>query len=237
MGAVSLATLRARARERADMVGSSFVADTATSLDAWLNEGAQILHDKLVEAYGSEYLEKSTTATTTTATDYALPSDFYKLLGVDLLVQGATVTLQPYMRPERNFRSSQLLAYNYLPRYLLTGSNLRLTPAPQSGQTLTIWYVPPLQVLQNGSGSTYINLLTNTNDTINFPNGWERYVVLYAAIQAMLKEESDVRALQGELAKMDMQLDEIIENRNVSEPMQATDIYAKNNYLPWDYLP
>jgi hypothetical protein len=85
MGAVSLATLRARARERADMVGSSFVADTATSLDAWLNEGAQILHDKLVEAYGSEYLEKSTTATTTTATDYALPSDFYKLLGVDLL--------------------------------------------------------------------------------------------------------------------------------------------------------
>jgi hypothetical protein len=73
--------------------------------------------------------------------------------------------------------------------------------------------------------------------TINFPNGWERYVVLYAAIQAMLKEESDVRALQGELAKMDAQLDEIIENRNVAEPMQAIDIYAKNNYLPWDYLP
>ena len=71
------------------MVGSSFVADTATSLDAWLNEGAQILHDKLVEAYGSEYLEKSTTATTTTATDYApFPADFYKLLGVDLPVQG-----------------------------------------------------------------------------------------------------------------------------------------------------
>lgn len=219
------------------MVGSSFVADTATSLDAWLNEGAQILHDKLVEAYGSEYLEKSTTATTTTATDYALPSDFYKLLGVDLLISGSTVTLAPYMRPERNLRSNQVLAYNYVPRYLLTGSNLRLSPAPQSGQTLTIWYVPPLQVLQNGTGSTYINLLTNASDTINFPNGWERYVVLYAAIQAMLKEESDVRPLQAELMKMDQQLEEIIENRNVSEPMQAIDIYAKNNYLPWDYLP
>jgi len=37
MASVTLTSLVARVRERADMVGSSFVADSATGLYAWMN--------------------------------------------------------------------------------------------------------------------------------------------------------------------------------------------------------
>ena len=53
---VTLTTLRSRVRERADMVGSSFIADAATGLDAWINEANQKLHGMLVDAMGEEYV-------------------------------------------------------------------------------------------------------------------------------------------------------------------------------------
>ena len=50
MAAVTLTTLLARVRERADMVGSTFVADSANGLYAWINEAHAKLHGMLVEA-------------------------------------------------------------------------------------------------------------------------------------------------------------------------------------------
>ena len=82
---VTLTTLRARVRERADMVGSSFVADAATGLDAWIHEGWQQLYGKLIDAMGDEYVEsKAALSLTAGVSDYALPSDFFKLYGIDL---------------------------------------------------------------------------------------------------------------------------------------------------------
>lgn len=234
MGAVSLTTLRARARERADMVNSSFVTDAATSLDAWINEGAQRLHEKLVEAYGDDYVEKSSSFTTTSGTtDYDLPSDFFKLLGVDLLVNANKRTLLPYNRAERNYYNNRISRWYTFPRYKLSASTLRLLPAPGGSYAGTIWYAPLLQVLVHGTGSTYANTLVNSDDTINFPSGWERYVVLYAAIQALMKEESDVRELKADLDKLDFQLTEIMENRNAAQPQQAVDMDSVNIDWPW----
>jgi hypothetical protein len=47
------------------MLTPGFVADDATGIDAWINEGVQMFHEKLVAAYGSKYLAKSTTLLTT----------------------------------------------------------------------------------------------------------------------------------------------------------------------------
>lgn len=221
MTAVSLTTLRARVRERADMPIAGFVADSATSLDAWINEGVQQLHEKLIEAYGSDYKETSASYTTTGTDNVPLPADFFKLLGVDMNLAQGVATLSAFNRAERNAFRNATVSYRSLPCYKLSGNNLRLLPAPATGTTGTIWYAP------------VATLLVNAGDTVDFPNGWERYVVLYAAIQALMKEESSVHDLRIELASMEAKLQSIIENRDAGQPMHAADVDLVNIDPRW----
>jgi hypothetical protein len=214
MTAVTLATLRTRARERADMPVAGFVPDSATGIDAWINEGVQRLHEKLVEAYASDYVVSSSNFTSTGADTVALPVGFYKLLGVDLnSSDGTVVTLQPFPRGMRNvYKNSINDGLGYTTRFKLSGTSLMLQPAPTAGMTGVIWYVPIATVL------------VNTNDTVDFPNGWERYVVLYTAIQMKMKQESDTRDLRFELEKMEAELKEIADRRDLSAPSHAVDV-------------
>ncbi len=233
MAAVTLTQLRAKARERADMTGSLFVTDTADSLDSWINEGAQKLHDLYVQAYGEDYVEKSATLTTVAGTtDYALPTDFYKLLGVELPIAGKMRSLKLYNRAQRNGVSDQVSALSALslPRYKLSAGVIRLLPAPASVLVGKFWYSPLLQVT---NGVTVTNLLVAADDTINFPNGAERYVIMYAARVAMIKQESDVSKLDKDLAKEESDLQTLIEERNAAEPKSAVDIEAVD-LNPWE---
>lgn len=225
MAAVTLAQLRKRARELADMVGSTFVLDTADSVDAWINEGAQKLHDKLVQAYGEDYVEKSAVLTTVAnQTDYALPADFYQLLGVELPFGGKMKPLKRYNRAERNAFANQpvtLSRFN-IPRYKLSKGVIRLLPAPGGVLAGAIWYSPLLQVTK--ANSSIINLLVDADDSVDFPAGWERFVNIYAAIKMKLKQEDDVSALRQDLKKEEDDLAVLIDNRDASEPVQAVDL-------------
>lgn len=214
MATVSLTTLRSRVRERADMVGTNFVQDSATSLDAWINEGVQILHEKMVAAYGSDYVEKTSAFTCDGTGNVTLPSDFFKLLGVDLQLYGVTRTIRPYMRAERNaYKNSSIWGPHVLPAFKLSGlTTLKLLPAPPSGITGSIIYSPVATVL------------TNSGDTVETIDGWERYIVLYAAIQCLIKEESDAGPLMQQLQMMDAQLQGIIDNRSAGHPEHAVDV-------------
>jgi hypothetical protein len=217
MAAVSLATLRTRARERADMPVAGFIPDTATGIDAFVNEGVQRLHEMLVEAYDSNYFKKSQTFTTFGAETVTLPTDFYKLLGVDLTYGSITQTVQPFARGMRNVYKNLGSSTPWGPavHYSLQGpSTLRLLPAPPAGTPGTFWYVP------------VATPLVLTTDTVDFPNGWERYVVLYTAIQMKLKQEDDVRDLRYELEKMEAELRLIADRRDLASPAHAVDMDA-----------
>lgn len=220
MATVTLTTLRTRVRERADMVGSSFVADAATGLDAWINEANQKLHAMLVEAMGEEYVS-STQAFTTVAgqSDYGLPSSFYKLLGVDLDYHGIMRSLQRYERPERNLYRE--LHPEALPRYALVGTNLRLYPAPPAGLTGSILYAPEATVL------------VNSGDSVTYPNGWERFIVIDAAIQALLKEESSVTGLVNERESIVREIRDAKENRDMATPKYVVDTSLNDLDVLW----
>ena len=224
MTAVSLTTLRARARERADMPVAGFVPDSATGIDAFIHEGVQRLHEKLCEAFSSNYTQSSSNFTVAGET-VALPSDFYKLLGVDLnLSDGTRATLQRFERGMRNvFRNAAVFSDQATTHYELAGANLRLLPTPADGTTGVIWYLPAATVLVNGA------------DTVNFPNGWERYVVLYTAIQMRMKEESSVNDLRFELEKMEQELKDIADRRDLASPAHAVDVdaVAESNWRWW----
>ena len=210
MATVTLTTLRSRVRERADMVGSSFIADAATGLDAWINEANQKLHGMLVDAMGEEYVSSTSSFTTVSGTaDYALPAGFYKLYGVDLNFQGAWRSLLRYERSERN--AYREMRPDLLPRYSIVGSNLRLYPSDVGGLSGSILYAPEATVLTAGS------------DSVSYPNGWEKYIVIDAAIQALLKEESSVTALMQERARIEQEIRDAKESRDMATPKRAVD--------------
>ncbi len=222
--AVTLATLRTRARERADMPVAGFVPDSATGIDAFINEGVQRLHEKLVEAYDSKYLVSSSAFTCSGAETVALPADFYKLLGVDLNVSGVILTLESFAMGMRNVQRNALVTQPLadVTKYMLRGSNLVLSPAPASGVTGTIWYAPQATTL------------VLTSDSVSFPNGWERYVVLYTAIQMRMKQEDNVNDLRFELEKMERELQDIADRRDLARPAHAVDVEAISaSNQPW----
>lgn len=212
MSTVTLSTLRTLARERADMAGSAFVADSATGLDRWINEGVAALHQKLVAAYGEEYVETTGTISVTAGTtDYNLPSDFFKLYELNVDVGGRTRALKRFNRAERNTYRNSLFGGGGLPRYRVVAGKLRLEPASLTA-SVQIRYAP-----QHTS-------LVNNSDSVTFPNTWEQYAIVYAAVQALVKEESGTAELVRQLEKWDKELDEMAAMRDLSQPLQAVDV-------------
>lgn len=221
MTAVTLTTLRSRVRERADMPVAGFIADSATSLDAFINEGVQRLHEKLVSAYGDEYVSSTQALTIVAGTkDYALPTDFFKLYGVDIIHNGRTQTLRPFMRAQRNDFQHPYSSWAVVPKYTIRGSNLHLEPSPVA-TTGTLFYAPCAA------------LLVQTSDAVNYPNGWERYVVMYAAIQCLIKEESDTGPLTSQLRLWEAELDAVAQDRDAAFPRNVVDVESISVWEPW----
>ena len=84
VGQTTLGTIKTIARQRADMVNSGFISDS--ELTAYVNLSYLELYDLLVTKYGNEYFVQLPHHITTDGINenFALPPDFYKLLGVDL---------------------------------------------------------------------------------------------------------------------------------------------------------
>jgi hypothetical protein len=200
------------------MVGSAFVADSGLGLDAWINEANQKLHGMLVDALGEEYVSSSASFTTIANTsDYAVPASFYKLYGVDLDYHGVMRSLKQYTRAERN--TYRELHPEYLPRYSLVGTNIRLYPIPTAGLTGAILYAPEATTL------------VNSGDTVNYPNGWQRFIVIDAAIQALAKEESDVRTLVAERAAIIKEIEQTKEQRDLATPKRVVDLEVAESFI------
>lgn len=221
--AVSLTTLRARVRERADMVGSAFIADDATGMDAWINEAHQKLHGMLVDALGEEYgaVGSQTYTTVSGTTNYALPADFFKLYTLDIDTNGLARAVPQFNRAERNSLRNANLGQYLLPSYRISGGNIQLLPNTSSGQELTLTYAKQATVLVAGA------------DTVDYPNGWERFIVIDAAIQALLKEESSVTALSAERDRIVKEIEATKEARDLASPKRTVDVSHIDWGLDW----
>lgn len=215
---VTATTLIARVRERADMVGSSFVTDA--NLYPLLTESHQKLHGMLVDALGESYSYNVTTFTTTASTDtYEMPCRFFKLYGVDMWIGDRAYALRPFTRADRNLlrnagTSGSGSWRGNLPLYSLTGNNLKLYPLPSPDLTCDVIYA---------KGA---NLLTAGSDVVSYPNGWERFIVIDCAIQLILKEESSVGGLVEERAAIIREIEASKEQRDLANPKRTVDVFA-----------
>ena len=127
---------------------------------------------------------------------YVAPA-LYKLLGVDISYNGGLgtdpnsfITMYPFMFGDRN-RSNGVFGvvsrgYNRANdyRYRLLGvDQMLVTPLPQGGFTIQLWYAPRLTPL------------AQLTDQVEGVSGWEEIIELDMAIKALTKEESDASVL------------------------------------------
>lgn len=185
----TLLQLRDRAKQESDNVNQSFLSDAEWNTN--INASYTELYGLIVQAFGNDYFTQSPstgyTFTTTGTTQYfALPTDFFKLLGVDLQIPSPQqwMSLKPFNFSERNTLSS----FN--------------SPTPMAGQTLRMFYVPR------------VTPLVGDSDTIDGVNGWDEYIVIDAAMKAIAKEESDVSVLMGRKQAILARITTEIENRD-----------------------
>ena len=59
---------------------------------------------------------------------------------------------------------------------------------------------------------------------MEYPNGWDRFIVVDAAIQALAKEESSASALIAEREATRQEIEKAKELRDLAAPRQVTDM-------------
>lgn len=133
--------------------------------------------------------------------------------------------------------------YSTTYRVLWTGDNLTLNlyPEPANAETYKVTYLAhPLRLTLDSSPSAgYAN-------SVAYPMGWEERIVLGMARRALMKEESDTRAVDQEVALWESRIEEMAWNRVLSESPQVrnsdgvvygwTDRYSLPPYSSWSWV-
>lgn len=212
MATVTLLELRTRARQRADMEATGFVKDP--ELNSYINASYAELYDLLVACFGSDYfVAPAHPFTTTPNTDkYALPTDFYKLLGVDIKLDSINWrTVKRFEFSERNIPQIWDNSFYVSTRYRLNGNNILISPVPTSQAECRAWYIPLPQKL------------TLDSDSFSGINGYEEYVIIDAAIKMLTKEESDTSQLSFDKQALKKRIQDMADSRDVGSPATVSD--------------
>ncbi len=232
-GIYTLLQLRTLAIQRANLENSQFV--TVPEWNNYVNDSLKELYDLIIQKYGDDYFVQNVSFQTDGSSFlYPLPDGvlfngagpFYKFLGLDLALSttlDSYVTIRSFSFQERNkYAVPNFQSFYGVTnlRYRLQGNNLWLTPIPASGQQMRLWYVPRCVTLVNDS------------DTTDGFGGWTEYVVIDAAIKAMIKQELDVQALGMQKMAMIERLESVAENRDAGNPACVTDAASTDMAFP-----
>lgn len=215
---LSLGQIRLMAQQRADMVNSDFVS--TSEWNSYITQSYFELYDLLVTAYEDYFVASPYQFQTDgSSNQYTLPSNFYKLMGVDLGLApsgNAWVTLKKFNFISRNRYVFPQLGNSYLGvnnlRYRLVGNTIEFIPTPSSGQFIRVWFVPKLTQPVKDS------------DILSGVSGWLEYVIVDAAIKALQKEESDTTILMLQKQALKRRIEESSVNRDQGEPDTISDI-------------
>lgn len=131
--------LAIKARERADMVNSGFIA--TDELNSYISQSYTKLYNLLVKK-GLHFFEAEQTITTDgTSQRINLPADYYGTLGVDYQVTtDEFIELPEFMVTERN--AFQRTSSGRAQGYRIVGDQIELAPIPPANQTYRHLYVP-----------------------------------------------------------------------------------------------
>lgn len=233
----TLFNLRIQARYKADMLTDKLVTDT--ELDHYINQSYGNLQDMLVRAYGNNYfLDGYEFSTTSGQKDYDLPTDFYKLGGVDMTSSGTTYQIPKYNFQERNWYENDSihtkLGAPYF-HYQIMQNSIRFLPEPEETINVTIWYTKRLSTLNNDSDSMSSIIIKD----------WSEYLLLDVAIKMLTKKiinanqtqigqlQVVIQSLNTQFLKQQQRLIEMIQIRDWGQPETVVDAEGLDRTNIW----
>ncbi len=223
-GKTTLGNMRLEAQQRSDLVNSFNI--TTQEWNSMISQSYKELYDILIQKFGNDYYIQVPYYYETTgeidedtgAQTFPLPTDFYKLMRVEVALNPADpnswITL-------RKFEAIQANLWNYPNvytfygitnlRYRLWGTNLQIVPLASAGQAIRIWYSPrPDQLIAD-------------TDIIDGISGYEEYVIADVCIKALTKQESDPTVFAMQKQALLKRIEEAAENRDVGMPETVSD--------------
>ena len=218
---VTLAQLKQATRERSDMVNSNFISES--ELTQYINQAYGELYDLIVSRFEDEYIYEYDFTVSGSATSVPLPSDFYKLKGLDYQLDASGdrwESVSKFNFEQRNSYYSQSAAYvgtcgKY---YRIVGGNISLKPNNNASGTYKLWYIP-----------TYRKLVTES-DTLSGVNGWEDYIIITASIDMLDKQESDTSTLRAQKKAIIDRIATMAANRDVGGIEYVTDVKGEGDF-------
>ncbi|HET9045092.1 MAG TPA: hypothetical protein VFN70_18180 [Burkholderiales bacterium] len=179
------------AMKRADVEGETARHPRAEVL-RYVNQGKAKLRDLLIEARGVSYFRASSPWTFTTTADTVLytasfPAAFMRMISVRVSEAGAKVRaldiLQPLEEPE--LLDTDRPAVDWPTHYDLRPLGIGIYPRHKAGLTVTVEYIAASDDLTDAS-----------NSYADGVNGWEEYIVEFAA--RCIAKKDDEQALANE---------------------------------------
>ncbi len=227
MANVTLAQIKLRARQKADMVNSNFIEDP--ELLNYVNEAYFNWYDLVVTAFEDYYLDEPAEFTILPGApgEIALPADFYKLAGLDKASDASGDRFYPLKKTlwrDRNRTEAAFSSYGLTPKtsYRIIKDKILLTPKDGSDGAYKLWYIP------------LATPLVDDSDTIATYNGFENLLIIDVAIKMLNKEESDVSILLMERARLEMKMKEMLIDRDINNGERIEEVgegvYGGENY-------
>jgi hypothetical protein len=217
---VTLANLRQISLVKADMEKSQFIS--TANLNLLVNLSIKGMYDLLVKANQDFYTKKATGTYLTTDginDTFALPDDFYRLVGIDYPLGNPTnrkVPMMKYTSIDRN----KYINNSIVIRYRILGNNIRFNPIP-GAMKMDFWYIPVFADL------------TSDSSTFDGVNGWEDLITTDVAIRLLTKEETDTTPLQLEKKALIERIQSMAGTRDEAMPEKVQDV--SGFMLPYRY--
>lgn len=219
---VTVTTLVAAVRSLADIENDDHISDTL--IKEWLSSFWAELYETIVSS-GLAYYEciKSYPSNGNSRGLYALPSDFYAPLRVDYVASADNYT----PLKEINLRELHRVARTTTGQasfYRVVGSNLVLYPAPPSGQTYEMKYIP-----------APADLTSSSVTEVDGVAGWEEYPIRGAVINALSKQDRDTAVHERRLAALKKRIEGAALNRGIANATTLYDERGGNDWFNYDF--
>ena len=196
-----------RIREMSDMENTQFVTDA--EILRRVNQSYRRLYNEIVNTFQDYFTTTDTITTVASTAEYDLPSDFYKLIGIDWQDENRPYSLR---RLEYSQRNTRLWPTTRPFGYILRQETVTIYPTPSSVETLTVSYIPvPANLVSGG--------------TFNAHNGWDQYIVEQVSIQLLAKEESSTTELREQFTLTRQDLFAYFDNKDAGEPIRMRDVF------------
>lgn len=203
--------IKALARTWLDDLSGGYFTDTI--MDRFINQAQRECQKLLLQAGEDFYTICVYTTTVVDQRDYALPSDFVKLMRLERVTQGsgdtaATVRLWPLERNEidvadYNAQSDSTgLPWNYV----INKASFSLYPVPNAAKTIKLWYAPRVADMDDDA------------DIPDVPEDYHEYLAILAARDGFLRDGRPLTPIESKLAYYEKMMEESSENRNVDSP-------------------